>query len=119
MQKAFQLFTLAIALLLVGVMSGCAFPRVHKIDVQQGNIITQDMVDQLKPGMTTRQVRFILGEPIVQGTFHPGRWDYYYHLTKASGEQLQERLSIFFEDDKMTHFSGDFLPASAQSITLK
>lgn len=56
------------SLTLVGLLAlaGCSFPGVYKIDIQQGNVVTQDMIDQLRPGMTRRQVRFIMGNPLIQ-----------------------------------------------------
>lgn len=70
--------SLALAGLLA--LAGCSFPGVYKIDIQQGNVVTQDMIDQLRPGMTRRQVRFIMGNPLIQDTFNTNRWDYLYSL---------------------------------------
>src|SRR5690606_17744119 len=61
-------------------IAGCSFPGVYKIDIQQGNVVTQDMINQLRPGMTRRQVRFIMGNPMITDTFHPNRWDYLYSI---------------------------------------
>lgn len=112
--------TLAI-LAVLALLPGCGgfqFPGVHRIDVQQGNIITQEMIDQLRPGMTKSQVRFIMGTPLVTDSFNPQRWDYYYSLQPGGrGDKTQERITIYFDDsDRLSHFSGDFLPsASARS----
>jgi outer membrane protein assembly factor BamE len=92
-------------------LAGCSFPGVYKIDIQQGNVVTQDMIDQLRPGMTRRQVRFIMGNPLIQDTFHANRWDYLYSLQPGGGERQQERMSIFFnESDQLVSLSGDFMP---------
>ncbi|MCP3751711.1 outer membrane protein assembly factor BamE [Pseudomonas sp. SBB6] len=92
-------------------LAGCSFPGVYKIDIQQGNVVTQDMIDQLRPGMTRRQVRFIMGNPLIQDTFHTNRWDYLYSLQPGGGERQQERMSIFFnENDQLASLSGDFMP---------
>ncbi|ROL76771.1 outer membrane protein assembly factor BamE [Pseudomonas vranovensis] len=92
-------------------LAGCSFPGVYKIDIQQGNVVTQDMIDQLRPGMTRRQVRFIMGNPLIQDTFHTNRWDYLYSLQPGGGERQQERMSIFFnENDQLSSLSGDFMP---------
>ena len=69
---------LAPAIALLGACSFVGFPGVYKIDVEQGNIVDQEMADQLKPGMSRRQVRFILGTPLVEDTFNQDRWDYLY-----------------------------------------
>ena len=101
------------SLTLVGLLAlaGCSFPGVYKIDIQQGNVVTQDMIDHLRPGMTRRQVRFIMGNPLIQDTFHTNRWDYLYSLQPGGGERQQERISIFFnENDQLASLSGDFMP---------
>ncbi|WP_299979515.1 outer membrane protein assembly factor BamE [uncultured Pseudoteredinibacter sp.] len=108
MQKAVKLSFAAACLVLVSACSYLKFPGVYSLDIQQGNIITQDMVDQLKPGMTKRQVRFVLGTPLIADTFTPDRWDYYYSLKDAKGKVAKERLTVFFEEDKLARFSGDF-----------
>ncbi len=92
-------------------LAGCSFPGVYKIDIQQGNVVTQDMIDQLRPGMTRRQVRFIMGNPLIQDTFHTNRWDYLYSLQPGGGQRQQERMSIYFnESDQLVSLSGDFMP---------
>ena len=100
-------FTLASLL----VLAGCSFPGVHKIDIQQGNVVTQDMVDQLRPGMTTRQVRFIMGTPLITDTFNSNRWDYLYSIQIAGGTRKQERISLLFdENNELQGLGGDFVP---------
>jgi len=92
-------------------LAGCSFPGVYKIDIQQGNVVTQDMIDQLRPGMTRRQVRFIMGNALLTDTFHPDRWDYLYSLQPGGGERQQERVSVFFnQNDQLVSLSGDFKP---------
>lgn len=87
-------------------------PNVHKFDIQQGNVITQDMIDQLRPGMTKSQVRFVMGTPLVSDTFNEDRWDYYYSLSPSNGEEVRERMAIFFENDQLVGFRGDFIPTT-------
>ena len=92
-------------------LAGCSFPGVYKIDIQQGNVVTQDMIDQLKPGMTRRQVRFIMGNALISDTFHADRLDYLYSIQPGGGQRLQEHVSIFFnESDQLVGLSGDFMP---------
>jgi len=86
------------------------FPGVYKIDIQQGNIITQEMIDQLRPGMTKRQVIFVMGTPLVRDPFDQDRWDYVYSYQPGGGVRGQERVTMFFENDLLTHFTGDFKP---------
>ena len=87
-----------------------AFPRVHKVTIQQGNVITQRMIDQLKPGMTRDQVAFVMGEPIFLNPFAEDRWDYIYSLEIPGVYKERKRLTVHFQNDLMTHFSGDFAP---------
>lgn len=92
-------------------LAGCSFPGVYKIDIQQGNVVTQDMIDQLRPGMTRKQVRFIMGNPLLTDTFHANRWDYLYSIQPGGGQRLQERVSVNFgDDDQLVGLSGDFMP---------
>ncbi len=88
------------------------FPGVYKIGISQGNIITQEMVDQLRPGMTKRQVNFVMGTPLVRDPYHQDRWDYVYSYQPGGGERGQERLSVFFIDDQLVNFTGDFIPTT-------
>ena len=91
-----------------GSVTSFAFPGVYRLNIPQGNIITQEMVDQLRPGLTKRQVNFILGTPLVKDTFDQDRWDYLYSFQPGGGERVQERLTVFFENDQLTPFVGDF-----------
>ncbi|WP_339490309.1 outer membrane protein assembly factor BamE [Pseudomonas sp. EL_65y_Pfl2_R95] len=92
-------------------LAGCSFPGVYKIDIQQGNVVTQDMIDQLRPGMTRKQVRFIMGNPLITDTFHANRWDYLYSMQPGGRQRLQERVSLVFDDnDQLTGLAGDFKP---------
>lgn len=96
-------------------VAGCSFPGVYKVDIQQGNVVTQDMIDQLRPGMTRRQVRFIMGNPMIIDTFHPNRWDYVYSMQPGGGERRQERVSLEFDDqDRLTSIAGDFRPGQSR-----
>lgn len=97
-------------------LAGCPsvpIPGVHKIDIQQGNVITQEMVSKLKPGMTKNQVKFVLGTPPITDAFHQDRWDYVYSLQQGGGERQQRRLTLFFDGDKLARIEGDIKPAPA------
>ena len=85
-------------------------PLMYKPEVQQGNVVTPEMVDKLQPGMTRRQVTYILGTPLLIDTFHQNRWDYIYTREKGGGAGNKKRLSLFFEDDVLTRVEGDFRP---------
>src|SRR6478672_9418902 len=88
-----------VALLLAGCSAIPSLP--YKIEVQQGNVITQEMVDKLKPGMTRSQVRFVLGSPMISDPFHNNRWDYVYRLEQRGRLVEQRQLTVFFEDDTL------------------
>jgi outer membrane protein assembly factor BamE len=93
-------------------MPNFRLPRLHKVAIQQGNVITQRMIDQLKPGLTREQVTFIMGEPISRNSFDDSRWDYLYSI-EVPGEYLErKRLSIYFDGDIVTHFDGDYSPTA-------
>lgn len=105
-------------------LAGCGnvgaldFPGVYKIGIPQGNIITQEMVDQLRPGMTKRQVIFVMGTPLVRDPYHQNRWDYVYNYQPGGGVRGQERVTVFFDEaDQLISFTGDFVPSSAQAST--
>jgi outer membrane protein assembly factor BamE len=86
----------------------------YKIDVPQGNVVTQDMLDRLKPGMTQSQVRFVLGTPLVVDPFHANRWDYVYRLEKAGRVVEQRRITVVFENDVLKGVEGDVVPSAAK-----
>lgn len=81
--------------------------RPYRIDVRQGNFVSQEMVAQLKPGQTREQVRFILGSPLIEDPFHAQRWDYVYRFAKGNGDVSERKLTIFFEDNKLSRMTGD------------
>ncbi|HKQ26106.1 MAG TPA: outer membrane protein assembly factor BamE [Burkholderiales bacterium] len=97
-------------LLLSAVLAGCMLAP-HKIDIQQGNYVDQEMVAKLKPDMTRSQVRFILGTPLVADLFHPNRWDYVYLIGKAGDVRRQRKLTVVFEGDKLKFIDGDVVPS--------
>jgi len=99
------------------LISGCTLkrpklPRVHKLTVQQGNVITQKMIDKLKPGMTRSQVAFIMGEPVVRNSFNDHRWDYIYTIELPGVFSSNQTVSLYFVDDVLAYFTGDLVPSS-------
>ncbi len=105
-----RILLLALAIACVSACGFVGFPGVYKINVEQGNIVTQEMADKLKPGMNRRQVRFILGTPLVEDTFNQNRWDYLY--VKRNGMKVldKSRLTVEFEGDALVRVSGDLVP---------
>ena len=113
MKRCSKLLLIALLLAPLAACKNFAFPGVHKIDIEQGNVVTQKMIDQLLPGMTKRQVQFILGTPLIIDTFNANRWDYYHSLDDRKNPKQVKRFSVFFDGDKLVRTSGDFAPGSA------
>ena len=101
------------------LLSGCGIsnikiPKLYKVAIQQGNVITQDMVNKLKPGMTRRQVAFVMGEPVIQDPFDDTKWVYLYSIDVPGVFSQESRLILFFdENDLLTVISGDYAPSDA------
>lgn len=101
---------IALLVLTLTCLSACSavgFPGVYRIDVEQGNIVTPDMVEQLEPGMSKRQVRFILGTPLVEDPFNNNRWDYTYRRSNGLDVLSENQLTVVFEDDVLVEVRGD------------
>ena len=108
----------AASLVLLVLTSACGVPRIpgitpYKPDIQQGNFVSQEMVQQLKPGMTREQVRFLLGTPLLTDIFHADRWDYVYWRETPNGRRETRKLAIFFSDGKLTRMEGDVVSPAA------
>lgn len=101
-----RLFT-AICILGLTACSWFQFPGVYKLTIQQGNIVTKDMLEQLEPGMTKRQVNYVLGTPLIVDSLHQDRWDYFYSVRNAEGETVSRKLIVHFDGDYMTHYEGN------------
>ncbi|MEY3018288.1 MAG: hypothetical protein RL336_1423 [Pseudomonadota bacterium] len=100
--------TRLMALVLAGslLVAGCSFPGVYKMRVPQGNIVKQDMLDQLEIGMTKRQVRFIMGTPMVTDSFNDQRWDYIFQVQHGKKTLIEERIAVIFDGDKLVSIEG-------------
>lgn len=105
-------------------LAGCTYLPTHfnayKIDVQQGNVLTQEMVAQLKPGQTRDQVRFILGTPLITDVFHQQRWDYVYRYHNGqTGAVEQRKFALFFDKDGLLERAdGDVDVATVADLTV-
>jgi outer membrane protein assembly factor BamE len=112
--------SVVLALLCAALLAGCGLPRAlgiapYKIEIQQGNFVSQEMASQLKSGMSKDQVRQIMGTPLLVDIFHAERWDYVYSRQTTEGKREKRKLVIFFEDGKLARIDGDELlrPTSA------
>lgn len=109
-----SLFLLAGITLLMG---GCSYegtkklPGVYRIDIQQGNVVDQDTLDQLRPGMPMQQVRFIMGTPIIVDPFHQDRWEYIYSYSEGGKRRKQRRITLHFRDNRLDAIDGNVLTA--------
>lgn len=100
-------------LMTAATVTGCGFvgfPGVYKIDVEQGNLVDQEMIEQLQPGMSRRQARFIMGSPLVEDTFNPDRWDYPYVIRNGQDIIREAQVTLIFEGDILKNVEGDYLP---------
>jgi outer membrane protein assembly factor BamE len=109
-----------VSLLLTALLalSACGAPRIpgltpYRPEIQQGNFVSQDLVSQLKPGMTREQVGFLLGTPLLTDIFHADRWDYVYMREASDGRREQRRVALFFSDNKLARMEGDIVSPAA------
>ena len=113
--RALRIFVLSLFMVAMGTAltacSGTRFrdniPLVYTIDVQQGNVVTQEMLAKLRSGMDQKKVRFIMGTPLIIDTFNQGRWDYVYTNQIRGGRVTQRRISLHFQDGLLDHVDGD------------
>lgn len=96
------------------IPSPADLPIVYKIDVQQGNVVTQDMLAQLEPGMDKAKVRYVMGTPLIVDVFHQDRWDYVYTEQKRGGERSERHISLYFKNNKLDHIEGNVTAAAGQ-----
>lgn len=106
------------ALAAAGLLAaGCtSVPRIpgitpYRIEIQQGNFLSQEMVSQLQPGMSKEQVRFVLGTPLVADIFHADRWDYIYWRETPEGKREQRKLAVYFDQGRLARLDGNVVPA--------
>jgi len=91
-------------------------PGVYTLEVQQGNIVDQAMVDQLRPNMSKRQVLYIMGSPMVVDIFHQTRWDYIFSEQPTGESRVQKRISLYFDNDQLSGIQGDFRPGNQPEL---
>lgn len=114
---------LTAAILSTFLLAGCAssgnsgselirFPGAYTIDIQQGNVITQAMVNQLKAGMTKKQVQYIMGTPLLEDIFYQDRWDYVDSLQPSGKKRIQKTVSLFFKNNRLVSIQGDLKPTT-------
>lgn len=106
--------------LIILTLSGCTylkFPGVYRIAVLQGNIVDPEKIDQLKEGMSKRQVQFLMGSALVEDLFTQDRWDYLYVLRRGDKTLRERRLTVFFEGDTLVKIEGDYASKDSRPNT--
>jgi outer membrane protein assembly factor BamE len=100
-----RLFALTFCASLLIFQSGCIRP--YKIDIQQGSVVSRDQVEQVKPGMSRREVRYVLGTPPIADPFHADRWDYVFSMREGKkGEVQQRQFAVLFDQDVVVSIEG-------------
>jgi len=94
------------------MIAGCAFPGVYKINVQQGNILTDEELTSLSEGMSKRQVHSVLGSPLMVNPVDLTRDYYVYTLQRGGGEIEEQRVIIYYENDRFSHFEAQLQEAT-------
>lgn len=88
----------------------------YQIDVVQGNVITREQVDLLRPGMPRQSVRDLLGTPLLQSVFHAQRWDYVFSFRHKGEPPQLRRLTVYFKDELLERFDADAMPTEAEFV---
>jgi outer membrane protein assembly factor BamE len=88
----------------------------YKVEVVQGNFVSKEQVEALRPGMARAQVREILGSPLVTSAFHADRWDYVFTIRRQGIEAQSRKLTVFFKGDELEKFDGDTMPSEAEFV---
>ncbi|WP_292759570.1 MULTISPECIES: outer membrane protein assembly factor BamE [unclassified Methylophaga] len=96
--KSLLIYSLSLVILTLSACSKDKIPGVYRIDIQQGNQVTQEMLSKLEPGMTKSQVSFVMGTPMLIDVFHPNRWDYIYSFHPGNGSREQRRITLYFDE---------------------
>ena len=105
----------ALVVAALSALAACSPPALvtpYRMEIQQGNYISQDMVSQLRPGMSKDQVRFVLGTPLVTDIFHADRWDYVYFRDIQGRGREERKIAVIFEDGKLARILGDVVAAA-------
>jgi outer membrane protein assembly factor BamE len=88
----------------------------YKVEVVQGNFVSKEQVDALKPGMSRQQVREILGTSLLTDVFHSNRWDYVFTIRRQGVEAQQRRLTLYFNGELLERFQGDAMPSEQEFV---
>jgi len=98
----------------LSTLSLCACITPYHVEVVQGNFVSKEQVQSLRPGMTRNQIREILGTPLITSPFHSDRWEYAFTIRRAGTQPQQRRLTVFFKVDQFDRVEGDDLPSESE-----
>jgi len=120
MLRTRPLFFAAFCMLLAACSTKPSFINEYKIDIQQGNVLSQEAVAQLRPGQTRDQVRFLLGTPLIVDIFHQQRWDYVYRYQSGRTRAVETRkFAVFFDaEGRLAWVEGDVVPADGAELAM-
>ena len=97
------------ALILTLFLTGCVFPGVYKINVQQGKIVTEEDLAQLAEGMPRSQVHAVLGTPLMLNPVDLSREYYVYTFQRAGGDIKEQRIIVYYDGDRYTSYEAQLL----------
>ena len=104
MNTNLKVITLLLSVLL---LSSCSIPRIFQVVISQGNLVDQEMLDKLEIGMTESQVKFVMGTPLISDTFYPNRWDYFTSVTQGENSYTNQKITLYFKDNKLVSWEGE------------
>lgn len=118
---------LTAACLAVAALSACSgtvrsqddflgFIRPYRVEVVQGNVVTQEMLAQLREGLTREQVRYALGSPLLTDVFHGDRWDYVFSIRRQGTAPQERRVTVYFDQDRVSRFEAGALPSEREFV---
>ena len=90
-------------------IAGCSIPKTYEVVIAQGNLVDQEMIDKLEVGMTESQVKFVMGSPLISDTFYPNRWDYFTSVTHGSETFTEQKITLYFEENKLARWEGEVI----------
>ena len=90
-------------------IAGCSVPKTYEVVIAQGNLVDQEMIDKLEVGMTESQVKFVMGSPLISDTFYPNRWDYFTSVTQGSETFTEQKITLYFEENKLARREGEVI----------
>jgi outer membrane protein assembly factor BamE len=84
----------------ITLLSACSN---YKLEIQQGNLVTQESVSKLQRGMTKQQIQSLLGTPLMQDSFNNNRWDYVFYQNEDKNKSTSKNITLFFKDNQLVN----------------